>query len=825
MFERYSERARRVLFFARYEARQRGSATVEPEHLLLGLVREGNGLAGRVFARAHLALADLRREVEARSVVRTPTALTVEVPFSDVTRRALDHALDEAGRLGQDAIGAEHLLLGLLREERTLAAQILGERGVRVDAVRAEVVAAGQTLHPPVVPMDVPSSPLLESYTRDLTQRAAAQALDPLVGRTREVARLVQVLSRRTKRNALLVGEPGVGKTAIVEGLAMRIVRGEVPPALAETRVHALDLTAMVAGTKYRGQFEERLVGLLQELEARPEIVVFIDELHTIVGAGRAEGSMDAANMLKPALSRGRLRWIGATTPADYQQHFKRDRAMARRFQRIRVAPPTEAEALLMLEGLQARYEAHHHVRYTRAAMESAVRQSERYLPDRWLPDKAIDLMDEAGARVRITASLTGMEQAARKQLRAVANAHQQAIDDRDPVKAEFYREQERASRERLHQLRDQWRVSEDDPAVAVEAADIDAVLAEWIGVSVAPLDQRDGHGLLDLEQRIGRRVVRQEQAIASVSRAIRRARAGLKRPTRPVGSFLFLGPTGVGKTEVARALAAALFGSDAAVVRLDMSEYMEPHAVARLIGAPPGYVGHEAGGQLTARLQQTPYVVLLLDEIEKAHPAVFQLLLQVLEEGTLTDALGTPVNVRHAVVIMTSNLGARAIERHTAPGFQPRDAASVAKHVDDAVRQEVRRTFSPEFLNRLDDIVVFAPLTPVDLRQVCLRLVDDLNAQLDGQAFTVRLTPDAADWLVQQTTEETRTYGARPLRRALQRHVEDPLSEALLRGERFAGVLEFVVGRDGLTWRLVSLGHEGAEEAIPTDCPTPVGV
>jgi len=750
MFERYTERARRVLFFARYEASQLGSVSIETEHLLLGLIREGKGLTSRIFARSEVALDSVRKEIEGRTVLREKVSTSVDIPFATETKRALQYAAEEADRLLHTYIGTEHLLLGILREDRSLAASILMEKGLRLDHVREDVVSLlnEKTAAAP----RQKDAPLLAEFSRDLTEAAGRKALDPLIGREEEVERVQQVLCRRTKNNAVLIGEPGVGKTAIVEGLAQRIVDGGVPRFLADKRIVALDISLVVAGTKYRGQFEERLKAIMKELVEHPNIIVFIDELHTLVGAGSAEGSLDAANILKPALSRGEIRCIGATTPSEYRKYIEKDRSLERRFQAVKVEAPDEARTIAILTGIKDRYEAFHDVAYTPEAIEAAVYQSSRYITDRFLPDKAIDLVDEAGARAKLRHA---------------------------------------------------------GPRIVVGKAEIDEVVAKWTGIPLASVTQDESEKLLRMEAALHERVISQDQAVSALSRAIRRSRAGLKNPNRPVGSFVFLGPTGVGKTELARALAGFLFGSDAALVRFDMSEYMEKHAVSKLIGSPPGYVGHEEGGQLTERVKRHPYSVVLLDEIEKAHPDLFNILLQVFEDGHLTDGLGNRVSFKHAIIIMTSNIGARFIQKRAAMGFQSPEAHETARNVAETVMAEVRRTFNPELLNRIDEIIVFEALTDDDLRAILRLLVEQLNANMKDRRIRVALLPEALDWLITVTCRD-RSYGARPLRRAIQRYIEDPLSEELIRGLLQGGDIEVFLQGDTLRYRPAGTAEPG---------------
>lgn len=776
MFERYTEKARRVIFFARYEASQFGAPAIEPEHLLLGLMREDKTLAGRFFPRTLISVEAIRKEVESRTILRERIPQSVELPLGPETKRVLAFSYEESERLHHRYIGTEHLLLGLLREDRSLAAEILYERGLRLNPVREEIARqVGGAQH------SKKDTPHLAEFARDLTEDALNDKLDPLVGREDEIDRVVQILCRRTKNNPVLIGEPGVGKTAIVEGLAQRILRGEVPSYLEHKRILSLDLSLVVAGTKYRGQFEERLKQIMRELSTHPEYIVFIDELHTIVGAGAAEGTLDAANILKPALSRGEIQCIGATTPAEFRKSIEKDRSLERRFQAVRVAPPNEREALEILEGVRERYEVFHQIRYTQDALEAAVQQSNRYITDRFLPDKAIDVLDEAGARVKL-------------RIRREQDSFEAWLPPFPDFSRPAYNFGGYLSPTHPPEPEELW-------LGEVTRADIEEVIAKWTGIPVTSLQEGEMKKLLRLEADLHRRVVSQRDAISALARAIRRSRAGLKNPHRPVGSFLFLGPTGVGKTEVARSLAELLFGSESSMIRLDMSEYMEKHSVAKLIGSPPGYVGHEEGGQLTERIRRAPYSVVLLDEIEKAHPDVYNILLQVFEDGILTDALGNTVNFKNAILIMTSNIGARHIQKRGALGFQGNADASREK-ITEQVMNAVKQTFNPEFINRLDEIIVFDELTESDLLDIIELQLEQLNRTIVTHGFRVRLTPEAQRWIVAKACVD-RSYGARPLRRALQKYVEDPLSDALLRGT-LQGALEvegFLRG-DGLDYR-----------------------
>ena len=807
MFERYTERARRVLFFARYEASQLGSISIETEHLLLGLIREGKGLTSRLFSRSHISLESIRKEIEGRTIFREKVSTSVEIPFSTETKRVLQQASEEADRLLHNYIGTEHLLLGLLREERSVASSILSEKGMRLNSVREDIV---QLLNEKTTLSQVKETPLLAEFSRDLSDSAMKNELDPLVGRTVELERVQQVLCRRTKNNAVLIGEPGVGKTAIVEGLAQRVACGDVPHFLADKRILALDISLIVAGTKYRGQFEERLKAIMKELAESPNIIVFIDELHTLVGAGSAEGSLDAANILKPALSRGEIRCIGATTPAEYRKYIEKDRSLERRFQAVAVEPPTESETLQILDGIKDRYETFHHVKYTNEAMHAAVFQSSRYITDRFLPDKAIDLVDEAGARAKLREAGCSEEfSEINKSIRVAVEQMENATAQKDYERAQFFREQEALARENLQFVREKFDVNSGIHNVEVEKSDIDEVVSKWTGVPATSLNQDESTKLLNMETELHARVISQDKAVSALARAIRRSRSGIKSPDRPVGSFVFLGPTGVGKTELARALTTFLFGSDKALIRFDMSEYMEKHSVSKLIGSPPGYVGYEEGGQLTEKVKRHPYSVVLLDEVEKAHPDLFNILLQVFEDGHLTDGLGNRIDFKNTIVIMTSNIGARYIQKRAGMGFQSGDIQDVQKSVSEMVLGEVKRTFNPEFINRVDEIIVFEALSDEDLRKITRMLVVQLNENLSNRGIRISVAEEVVDWIVGVTCQD-RSYGARPLRRAIQRYVEDPLSDELIRGNLESGDIEIYLENGAVAYRMVGETVEG---------------
>ena len=797
MFERYTEKARRVIFFARYEALQYGSQVISPEHILLGLMREDKTISARYFPFRHnLTVEAIRREVEERIILRERIPQSAELHLAPETKQILQFASNESQQLQSRNIGPEHLLLGLVRQERSIAAEILFQYGVRLKDVRDEVNRQNGF---PALRAVVGNShskeksevPNLLEYTRDLTNDAGLGKLDPLVGREPEVERIIEILCRRTKNNPVLIGEAGVGKTAIVEGLAQRIVDKNVPTFLEKKRILSLDLSLIVAGTKYRGQFEERLKKIIAELRDHDEYIVFVDELHTLVGAGSAEGTLDAANILKPALSRGEIQCIGATTPQEFRKSIAKDKALERRFQSIKVAPPNEAEALLIVQGLAERYEAFHQIRYSKEALEAAVYQTNRYIPDRFLPDKAIDVLDEAGSRAKLRYQQEAQSEPSWRETidnwKRVTNEDQLLAFELKTLEDSFF-------------------------AVEVTKDDVEEVIARWTGVPIQSIKQEEAKKLLSIETELHRRIISQRPAISALARAIRRSRAGLKSPNRPVGSFLFLGPTGVGKTEVAKTLAEYLFGSERALIRFDMSEFMEKHTVAKFIGSPPGYVGHEEGGQLTEKLRRAPYSVVLFDEVEKAHPDLFNILLQVYEDGVLTDAQGNTIDCKNAIFIMTSNIGARFIQKRATLGFQSGADASRQK-MEDQVMSEVKRTFAPEFVNRLDEIIIFDELADEDLMQIIDLQIGKLNEMLVSRALQIRLTDEAKQWLIKKTCAD-RSYGARPLKRALQKNVEDELSEALIQGELSEeSLVEVYPENDKLMFRAIRL--EELEDAL----------
>lgn len=749
MLEKLSEAAKRTLFLARYEASQAGHTEITPEHLLFGLLVEGEEVAMELLRRSEIYPEVLRAELEKYHLARRGEVSTsVEVPFSAETKRILKMAEEEADRLLHPYVGGEHLLIGLLRMDSSPGGEMLRERGLRLYAVREEIVRIWKERS---LPKRTRETPFLNEFSRDLSEMAARKVFDPLIGRKQELQRILQILCRRRKNNPVLLGEPGVGKTAIIEGLAVRIQGGNIPIALRNRRILALDLSLIVAGTKYRGQFEERLKGIISELHGCDDVIIFIDEIHSLVGAGSAEGSLDAASILKPALSRGEVQCIGATTPREYHRYIERDRPLVRRFQPVQIAPSSTEEAVKILFGLRERYEQFHRVRYTDEAIQSAVLQSCRYITDRFLPDKAIDVMDEAGAWARL--KLDGEE-----------SSDGSGTERRTAVA-------EGGGGNAVH-----------TPFV-VGKDEVEEVISRWTGIPLASVKKEEAEKLIRMEEFLHRRIVGQEEAISALSRSIRRSRAGLRSPLRPVGSFIFLGPTGVGKTEVAKTLAEFLFGNERSLIRFDMSEYMEKHAVARMIGAPPGYVGYEEGGLLTEAIKRKPYSVLLLDEIEKAHPEVLHILLQVLEDGGLTDAWGDRIDFRNTLILMTSNIGSTRFINGSQLGFASDAQNAEYQRRKEWVLREVKRLLNPEFLNRIDEIVVFDTLNEENLLEIARRMVEELNRSLSHRGLRLQPREEVFDWLI-QTTCGDRSFGARPLRRAIQKHIEDGIAEHLIMGK-----------------------------------------
>lgn len=787
MFERFTERARKVVLHAQKEAIRLKHNVVGTEHLLLGLVQEGEGIAGRALQGLDIDLAKVRSEVE--KIIGVGDQMVIgEVPFTPRAKRVLEMAFDEARQLGHNYIGTEHILLGLIREGEGVAAQVLKNLGVDLENARKQVMSllgGGVGAGLPGKVGGPNKTQTLNQFGRDLTELARIGKLDPVIGREQEIERVIQVLSRRTKNNPVLIGEPGVGKTAIAEGLAQKIISGDIPEVLKNKRVITLDLGSMVAGSKYRGEFEERMKKVMEEIRNAGDVILFIDELHTLIGAGAAEGAIDAANILKPVLARGELQCIGATTLDEYRKHIEKDAALERRFQPITVGEPTKEETVEILKGLRDRYEAHHRVKITDDAIKAAVSLSDRYISDRFLPDKAIDLMDEAASKVRLKTTITPPNlKHLEDEILQVQKEKEASIGNEEFEQAAKLRDKEQQLRVKLEEEKNSWKNQQGREEPTVTEEEIAQVVSSWTGVPVTKLQEGESERLLRLEEILHERVVGQDEAVDVVSRAVRRARAGLKDPKRPIGSFIFLGPTGVGKTELARALAEALFGDENAIIRIDMSEYMERHTVSRLVGAPPGYVGYDEGGQLTERVRRKPYSVVLLDEIEKAHPEVFNILLQVLEDGRLTDSRGRTVDFKNTVLIMTSNVGANLIEHSTTIGFQiDRDEdQSNYERMKSRVLDELKRTFRPEFLNRIDELIVFRSLTMEQLELIADLMLEKVYEQLGEKGINLEVDKEAKAILYKEGYDPT--FGARPLRRAIQRLIENPLADELLKGQ-----------------------------------------
>ncbi|NLX53970.1 MAG: ATP-dependent Clp protease ATP-binding subunit [Planctomycetaceae bacterium] len=838
MYERFTDRARKVMQLANQEAQRFNHEYIGTEHILLGLVKEGSGVAANVLKNLDVDLRKIRLEVE-KLVQSGPEMVTMgKLPQTPRAKKVIEYSMEEARNLNHNYVGTEHILLGLLREQEGVAAQVLMNLGLKLEDVREEVLnllghgleggeserggreAGGES--PASAKGGKSKTPALDSFGRDLTELAKQKKLDPVIGREREIERAIQVLCRRTKNNPVLLGEAGVGKTAIVEGFAQRVVSGNVPELLTDKRIVVLDLAMMVAGTKYRGQFEERIKAVMNEVRRAKNTILFIDELHTLVGAGGAEGAIDAANVLKPALARGEIQCIGATTLDEYRKYIEKDSALARRFQEIIVDPTSKNETIEILKGLRERYEEHHRVQITDDAITAAVELSERYITARCLPDKAIDVIDESGARVRLRAMTRPPDlKEIDDEVERLNKEKEEAVANQDFEKAAALRDQADKLRKKKDAITREWREKSRETDGVVDEEVIAEVVSKMTGIPLTRLSTEDSLRLMKMEDELHKRVVSQDAAIKAVSRAVRRSRSGLKDPKRPTGCFIFAGPTGVGKTLLAKALAEFMFGDADALVHIDMSEYMEKHNVSRLIGAPPGYVGYEEGGQLTEKIRRRPYAVVLLDEIEKAHPDVFNMLLQVMEEGRLTDSFGRNVDFRNCIMIMTTNAGAEAIKNESAFGFQRPDDDASYESMKDRVTDHIERVFRPEFLNRLDDVIVFRHLTTDDLKDVIDMELSSVRARLADRGFLLQLTDDAKEFLIKEGCKSI-DYGARPLRRAIENRVEDPLSEELLRGE-FQGKDEIIVD---VVWdsnheKILHLKFEGR---VSEDAPQAVG-
>jgi ATP-dependent Clp protease ATP-binding subunit ClpC len=789
MSNRFTERAQRVILIAQEEAKRLNHDYVGTEHILLGLIALGEGVAAQVLANLGVDLRRVRSEIEKIVGTGDNVMLLGEIPFTPRAKKVLEYAVEEAQHMGHSYVGTEHLLLGLIREEEGVAARVLENLGLRLDVVREEVLnllGEGQTPHvggQQQAPSRTKSkTPTLDEFGRDLTAYARDGRLDPVIGRADEIERVIQILARRTKNNPVLIGDPGVGKTAIVEGLAQKIISGDIPELLASKRVLTLDLAAVVAGTKYRGEFEQRLKNIIEEIRrSRNSVILFVDELHTVIGAGAAEGAIDASNMLKPALARGELQCIGATTLDEYRKHIEHDAALERRFQSVLVEPPSVENTVKILTGLKDKYEAHHKAKYTDEALQAAAELADRYITDRYLPDKAIDLIDEAGSRARLqTTQAPPTFKEKENEIEKVVKEKSGAIANQEYEKAARLRDKEKELRKNLEDEKKKWRENRDQTTPEISEDDIAFVVSKWTGVPVTKLTQSETEKLVNMEDVLHKRLVGQHEAIKVISQAIRRSRTGLKDPKKPIGSFLFLGPTGVGKTELARALAETLFGNEDSMIRVDMSEYMEKFAVSRLIGAPPGYVGYEEGGQLTEQVRRKPYSVVLLDEIEKAHPDVFNILLQVMEDGILNDNLGHKVSFKNTVIIMTSNVGARMISKGKSLGFAPsEDKEKDYRAMKDTVMDEVKRVFNPEFINRIDDVLVFHPLSEDDMGEILEMMLKKVVVKVENQGYKIDFSAAAKKFLVKSGFDPN--YGARPLTRTIQRQLEDPMAEDIL--------------------------------------------
>jgi len=801
MHDKFTERVRKVIYLAREEAARLQHDYIGTEHLLLGVIREGEGIAATVLNNLGLDLDRIRQEVENMVSASGGTMTIGEIPFTPRAKRVLELAVEEARSLGHNYVGTEHLLLGLIREGEGVAAKVLLELGVDRKRVREETLkllgGTPSSSSSTERGEERAETPALNQFGRDLTALAREGKLDPVIGREKEIERVVQVLSRRKKNNPVLIGEPGVGKTAIAEGLAQRIIASQVPESLKNKRIVTLDLAAVVAGTKYRGQFEERLKTVMNEIRESKDTVIFIDELHTIVGAGGAEGAIDASNMLKPALARGELQCIGATTLDEYRKYIEKDGALERRFQPVMVDQPSIDDTIRILTGLRDKYEAHHGVKITDGAIVQAVKLADRYMNDRFFPDKAIDVIDEACARARLSVSTVPSEiHDLEKKLEEVVKEKEAAIRGQEYEKAARLRDKEKDLRSRRNDLKKSWSESKRDQSVQVDEDLIAAVLSIMTGIPVVKLAAEESQKLLRMEEELKKRVVGQDEAVSAVSRAVRRNRVGLRDPKRPIGSFIFLGPTGVGKTELARALATYLFDDENALIRIDMSEYMEKFSVSRLVGAPPGYVGYEEGGQLTEKVRRKPYSVVLLDEVEKAHPDVFNVLLQVLDDGVLTDSSRRKVDFKNTVIIMTSNLGGRQIMTGGQKlGFKQKDEAQQFSQIKSTVQDELKRAFNPEFLNRIDDVIVFHGLVRDHMKEIVNILLGQFSARLKTQDISLELSPEAVELLIDKGFDPT--LGARPLKRAIQRLLEDPFAEFILRGQIPAGSAVRVTRKD----------------------------